>query len=714
MNRKHLKIIKAAAVAFVFIFSLSGRTIAFAEVSEPDNTVPKDYEVNKDTQGDALYGLYDRFFLKDDIQEIRIEIKEENLKFLLNNAADKVSVLADKVTIGGESVMYTGLKTKGDYTLQHGVTDNHSNRYSFTINFGKYVKKAEFGEKQDFYGLRKLSLNNFFFDKSMLKEYTAYYLISRMGLPCSQYGLTKLYVNDKYYGVYFMVEAFDYSILEQYYGKKKGELGKFLTKPVGTDLEYNDIARDPGLLWDHDEDTYKDIEEDVPMALESIKKLNALSNGKDFDGNAIEVNSAEYVDLLGTVLDLDEALRYFAVHSFLVQTDNMFTVQHNYGLYCEPDGRLVVIPWDYDLSYGTYFPSTAENTANYDVDIMYNMYVSWQDYDNSEYSAETYAGFPLFNVIYQNDELMEQYHTYMLDCAKIMALGGTTSDGETFAPANMYNILEGLSDKLIAAASLKNAAGAGYMNRISQPSDVKKGIPNIEKIIAQRAVGVYSQLSDECGWVSAQNCDLSSVGNGQRGNGKRSGDLTVVDEKTSAFFTATYRGGAPVAGFSWYETESEEYKAFVTAYEEQIKGEIFGENSRKQKKNRFEISLFDMTDKGVPVSAYRIGVPVEEMPDGKDEALYIYHADEEGKLQKLEYSTDGNIVLFDSETLGKFAIVRASLKAGTEEDPSNPAGDNDEKNADKKKTGAISSAAAAGMAAVAAAAFLAIRRKKKQ
>ena len=124
--------------------------------------------------------------------------------------------------------------------------------------------------------------------------------------------------------------------------------------------------------------------------------------------------------------------------------------------------------------------------------------------------------------------------------------------------------------------------------------------------------------------------------------------------------------------------------------------------------------MFDMTDKGVPVSAYRIGVPVEKVPDGQDEVLYIYHADEEGKLQKLEYSTDGNIVLFDSETLGKFVIVRASLKAGTEEEPSNPAGDNDEKNSDKKNPVAIFSAAAAGMAAVAAAAFLAIRRKKKQ
>ena len=105
---------------------------------------------------------------------------------------------------------------------------------------------------------------------------------------------------------------------------------------------------------------------------------------------------------------------------------------------------------------------------------------------------------------------------------------------------------------------------------------------------------------------------------------------------------------------------------------------------------------------------------METVPDGKDEVLYIYHVDDEDKLQRLEYTTDGNILLFDSETLGKFALVRASMKAVAEEEPSDPADGNDEKTADRKNNGVIGSAVAVGTAAVAAAAFLAVRKKKKQ
>ena len=84
----------------------------------------------------------------------------------------------------------------------------------------------------------------------------------------------------------------------------------------------------------------------------------------------------------------------------------LFSEFHNFGLYCNPKGKLVMIPWDYDLSFGTFFPGTAESTANYDIDIMYCMNESWQDYENHEYSAEVYSKFPLFNVIFNNSSLM--------------------------------------------------------------------------------------------------------------------------------------------------------------------------------------------------------------------------------------------------------------------------------------------------------------------
>jgi hypothetical protein len=48
---------------------------------------------------------------------------------------------------------------------------NSHDRYSLSINFGKYIKKADYGDKQNFFGCNKISFNNFFFDKSMMKAF---------------------------------------------------------------------------------------------------------------------------------------------------------------------------------------------------------------------------------------------------------------------------------------------------------------------------------------------------------------------------------------------------------------------------------------------------------------------------------------------------------------------------------------------------------------
>ena len=322
-----------------------------------DTEIPANYKVNEATQGKAEEGEYNKYFLDEDIQTVEITIDENNLNYLLQNAADEPYVMAESVTIGDATVGYVGFRTKGNYTLQHAYTDNPgSDRFSFTINFGKYIKKAEYGQKQDFFGANKISFNNFFFDKTMMKEFFALKLMDEMGLPTPQYGLAKLYINGSYYGVYAMVEAFDESILEQYYGVDDDELSSYLCKPTGTNFDYNAILENPAPLWENDEDTYADVEDMIPTVTEWVRKINCLSKGKDFDGNAIDVNSEEYLELLNQVYDVDEVVRYFATHSWLVQTDNMFDGNQNFGLYVDQQGKAMLLPWDYDLSFGCYFP----------------------------------------------------------------------------------------------------------------------------------------------------------------------------------------------------------------------------------------------------------------------------------------------------------------------------------------------------------------------
>ena len=55
---------------------------------------------------------------------------------------------------------------------------------------------------------------------------------------------------------------------------------------------------------------------------------------------------------LETCMDVDNLLKYMAVHVFSVNEDSLSGVMaHNYYLY-ESDGQLNIIPWDYNLALG--------------------------------------------------------------------------------------------------------------------------------------------------------------------------------------------------------------------------------------------------------------------------------------------------------------------------------------------------------------------------
>lgn len=286
-----------------------------------------------------------------------------------------------------------------------------------------------------------------------------------MGLPTPQYGIAKLYINDAYYGVYFMVEGLDQALVAKHQQIKRKEVGEYITKPENTDLTYDErldrfcredgsfdlsevlkqdkngvyhatgILKDSSYLWEEDEETLQDVAQPLPTVLAWQKKLNQLAGGKAFDGTELDVNSETYIELLNEIMDVDEVVRYFATHSFLVQMDDMFVEQHNYGLYVDDNGKAMILPWDYDLSFGCYYPSTSELTANFDIDMMYKG-GDERFFGATPLSAEeVYAQFPLFYVIYQNTSLMEKYHGYMRECSKIAALGGTTTMGKSYEPA---------------------------------------------------------------------------------------------------------------------------------------------------------------------------------------------------------------------------------------------------------------------------------------
>ncbi len=499
-----------------------------------------------------------------------------------------------------------------------------------------------------FFGCDKISFNNFFFDKTMLKEYFALKLMDEMGLPTPEYGIAKLYINGNYYGVYAMVEAMDHSILERYYGVDKDELSSYLCKPEGTKFLYEEIEADPSLLWEQDEDTLKDVEDMIPTVTEWVRRINFLSNGMDFNGQAVDVNSEEYLQLLNQILDTDEVVKYFAVHSWLCQMDNMFDGQKNFGLYVDPNGRALLVPWDYDLSFGCFYPSSAENTANYPLDVMYRMDY-WRIDELDKMTAEVYEQFPLFHVIYQNDALMEQFHNYMKECSKVVTLGGTVSStGKTYEPGYFNSFVEKLQEDVIAAATEKTADNVYYMNGIRQPSGAKKGIPNLAKILAYRSVGVVNQVNGVESKVSTYGCDLSTLGNAIKGEYSKKGTLTAVDVATGIYATAEYGGGknssAPVLTVTTLTEEDGIYGMFA---------EELGSSETDT------MVVYKMVNKGTPNTAYQLTIPMtQELMQAEGEFQFYSHIG--GVLQEFSMTAEDNLYTGSVDAMDYIVILKRS------------------------------------------------------
>ena len=101
---------------------------------------------------------------------------------------------------------------------------------------------------------------------------------------------------------------------------------------------------------------------------------------------------------LEDVLDIDAVIRYFVVHNFVVNGDSYTgSMIHNYYLY-EEDGRLSMLPWDYNLAFGTFQGgSNAVSAVNDPIDSP----VSGGMDDR-----------PMISWIFSDESYTEMYHEY--------------------------------------------------------------------------------------------------------------------------------------------------------------------------------------------------------------------------------------------------------------------------------------------------------------
>lgn len=432
---KIVAVVMAAAVCLCLCaVAFSGQLTAWAG----DKGITQEYET----------ALFDT----SSILSVNIQMDEADWNDMLENAMAETYYQCN-VEVNGTMFYQVGIRPKGNTSLSAIANDDTTDRYSFKLEFDHYV------DGQTCFGLDKLILNNNYADATNLKEALIYDMYQYLGADASLYNYAKISLNGEYWGVYLALEGVEDSFQLRNYGTESGEL----YKPESMDMGGGKAQERPdGMPEGTEKDFANGGPPDAPNQTDAAENaepgqrpegdaeqpggMDRNSGGADlnytdddldsyetiWDGEVTKTNQADHERVvkalkniaegndLETYMDIDNLLRYMAVHVFSVNEDSLSgTMAHNYYLY-ESDGKLSLIPWDYNLALGgmggmgggmpggsgeTEERSEATSVVNSPID-------------------DAFSGTDFFDTLLENETYHSQYEAYLQQLVSEYINGG--------------------------------------------------------------------------------------------------------------------------------------------------------------------------------------------------------------------------------------------------------------------------------------------------
>ena len=322
----------------------------------------------------------EQFFDDSFVHTVNLMIPEQNWAYMVGHAAEEEYVPCD-AEIDGEFIADIALRPKGNSSLS-SIALQGSEHFSFKIEFDHYRAG------NTFHGLDKLSLSNLGSDPTCMKDFLAYRMMRSAGVEAPLCCYTLLQINGEDFGLYLAVEAIEDSFALRNYGSSFGQLYKpdifavetispslFLSLPEHKDLFEAMGNGQPGQRIDA-------LGSVINIAFAEKQELAGISAlqyaGDDpenydviFDTAVFPLTNADrkaYLQAVRTLnsgehpaeaLDLEQVMRYFVVHNFVNNYDSYSGVfVHNFYIH-EKDGRLSLVPWDYNLAFGAFSMESA-------------------------------------------------------------------------------------------------------------------------------------------------------------------------------------------------------------------------------------------------------------------------------------------------------------------------------------------------------------------
>lgn len=267
----------------------------------------------------------DRFFDPEVVQTIHLAVKPEDLDRMRRALPQRICVPGvfrwNDQTLQNVGVRYKGNSSSGP---------DSSHKRAFLIVFSEYLKG------QRFLGLRHVALDNGIQFGSLFSERLITDVLRDLGVKASRCNYARVYLNEKYIGVYVNVERIDKSFIERHFGTDPGSLFKVDEGGPGADFRY--LGADPALYQ-------KSFE------LHAGTKVKAFAELLEFI-RAVDTPTGTEAELRRS-LDVEAFVKTTAV-MLLAGAFDQYTGwgPHNYYLYRNPaDRRWTYIPWDLDVGF---------------------------------------------------------------------------------------------------------------------------------------------------------------------------------------------------------------------------------------------------------------------------------------------------------------------------------------------------------------------------
>jgi len=219
-------------------------------------------------------------------------------------------------------------------------------------------------------GMRRFNLKAMYNDPSQMREALAWHLFGVVGVPAARHTYAKLAFDDRYYGLFSLIEQVDKRFLRGHFGRNDvGNLYKAYCGDIGcatlehrvgqggddSGREYTGTKRDTYRLKANDDDP-------VASTYDDLARFVRVINGIGLPGDDSRFNTDAFRSAVEGIMNVRAFLRWAALNLLIGSWDNYFATPANYYLYnsgfrgAEKDFMdlpyFTFIPWDYDNSFG--------------------------------------------------------------------------------------------------------------------------------------------------------------------------------------------------------------------------------------------------------------------------------------------------------------------------------------------------------------------------